>query len=52
MPSAGTGLRIGAYTVEVVQTTGQSVKTARLIPDSAAAPPESSTASGNGQTRE
>jgi Mg2+/Co2+ transporter CorB len=52
MPSAGTGLRIGPYTVEVVQTTGQSVKTARLIPDSAVAPPESSTAGGNGETRE
>jgi Mg2+/Co2+ transporter CorB len=30
IPAAGTGLRLGPYTVEIVQTKGQSVKTARL----------------------
>jgi Mg2+/Co2+ transporter CorB len=43
MPEPGTGLRIGNYTIEVVQTTGQSVKTARLTiqgssPSATAAP--------------
>jgi Mg2+/Co2+ transporter CorB len=31
IPQPGTGLRLGPYTIEVVQTTGQSVKTARLM---------------------
>jgi len=31
IPEPGTGLKIGPYTIEIVQTTGQSVKTARLI---------------------
>ena len=31
IPEPGTGLKMGPYTIEIVQTTGQSVKTARLI---------------------
>jgi Mg2+/Co2+ transporter CorB len=31
IPEPGTGLKVGPYTIEIVQTTGQSVKTARLI---------------------
>ncbi len=30
IPEAGTSLRIGAYTVEIVQTTGTSIRTARV----------------------
>ena len=39
IPEPGTGLRIGRYTVEIVQTTEHSVKTARLRLD-ADAPPQ------------
>jgi Mg2+/Co2+ transporter CorB len=32
IPESGTSLRIGNHTVEIVQTTGQSVKTVRIMP--------------------
>jgi len=41
IPESGTSLRIGNYTVEIVQTTGQSVKTVRIIPTRQAAPVKS-----------
>ena len=38
IPAPGTGLKIAGYTIEIVQTTGQSVKTARLRLNSDAVP--------------
>jgi Mg2+/Co2+ transporter CorB len=52
MPEPGTGLRIAGYTIEVVQATGQSVKTARLIPDRAATTGEPQPAGGTGRQPE
>lgn len=34
IPEAGTTIRINGYTIEIVQTTGHSVKTARITPPS------------------
>jgi Mg2+/Co2+ transporter CorB len=52
MPEPGTGLRIAGYTIEVVQATGQSVKTARLIPDRTATTGEPQPAGGTGRQPE
>ncbi len=38
MPERGTALRIADYTIEIVQTSGRSVRTARIIPPPPAAP--------------
>ncbi len=38
MPERGTALRIADYTIEIVQTSGRSVRTARIIPPPGAAP--------------
>ncbi len=38
MPERGTALRIADYTIEIVQTSGRSVRTARIIPPERASP--------------
>lgn len=52
IPDPGTSLRIGEYTIEVVHSSDQAVRSARIVPPASTSPPAEQSAPSDGERRD